>query len=67
MENLEDKYKDMPKIAFHTLDDQGNIIDIQPLRRSIITGRAIHQSDAAGGSPNTPATNTIRTPTIHGP
>jgi hypothetical protein len=58
--------QEIPMIEF-TLDDQGNIIDIQPLRRSIITGRAIHQSDAAGGSPNTPATNTIRTPTIHGP
>jgi hypothetical protein len=25
LDKLEDKYKDMPKIAFHTLDDEGNL------------------------------------------
>jgi hypothetical protein len=25
LDNLEEKYKDMPKIAFHSLDDAGNL------------------------------------------
>ena len=25
LENLEEKYKDKPKIAFHKLDDEGNL------------------------------------------
>ena len=37
MEELEDKYKDKPKIAFHTLTDEGNLKFMQIKRDMIWT------------------------------
>ena len=37
LEELEDKYKDKPKIAFHTLDDKGNLKFMQIKRDMIWT------------------------------
>lgn len=37
MEELEEKYKDKPKIAFHTLTDEGNLKFMQIKRDMIWT------------------------------
>ena len=37
VENLEEKYKDMPKIAFHTLDNEGNLKFMQIKRDKVWT------------------------------
>jgi len=37
MDKLEDKYKDMPKIAFHKLDDEGNLKFMQIKRDKVWT------------------------------
>jgi len=37
VDRLEEKYKDVPKIAFHTLDDEGNIKFMQLKRDRVWT------------------------------
>jgi len=37
LDNLEEKYKDQPKIAFHTLDDEGNLKFMQIKRDKVWT------------------------------